>query len=46
MGYFGLTYNTPPTDINPFLVFSLPGIVGAVLGYAAPFMENRFATIV
>ena len=41
MGYFGLTYNTPPTDLNPFLVFSLPGIVGAVMGYAAPFMENR-----
>lgn len=44
MGYFGLAYNTPTTDINPFLVFSLPGIVGAVLGYIAPFMENRCAT--
>ena len=44
MGYFGLTYNTPPTDLNPFLVFSLPGIVGAVLGYCAPFLENRFAS--
>ena len=40
MGYFGLAYNTPANSMNPFLVFSLPGIVGCVMGFVAPFMEN------
>ena len=41
MGYYGLTYNTPTFDLNPFLMFSIPGIVSTALCLIEPFMENK-----
>jgi hypothetical protein len=42
MGYFGLAYNTPSFNWSPFLVFSFPGMLGFVVGYIDPFLENYF----
>ncbi len=42
MGYFGLSYNTPAFALNPFLVFSIPGMIAFCFSFAQPFMENYF----
>ena len=44
MGYYGLTYNTPTFNLNPFLMFSIPGIVATGLSLIEPFMENKYET--
>ena len=45
MGYYGLTYNTPTFDLNPFLMFSIPGIVATGLSLVEPFMENKYVPV-
>ena len=44
MGYYGLTYNTPTFDLNPFLMFSIPGMIATALCLVEPFMENKYVT--
>ena len=44
MGYYGLTYNTPTFDLNPFLMFSIPGMIATGLCLVEPFMENKYVT--
>ncbi len=40
MGYFGLYYNTPSFDWNPFLVFILPSLMMVPLIPLVPALEN------
>jgi len=40
MGYFGLFYNTPAFQWNPFLVFMFPAFLALPMNFIEPHLEN------